>query len=378
MVACYLRQVDNKNDIHVSLVFGKSRVSPLKFVTIPRLELTAAATSVKLAAMVKEELMLRDMLQTVYWSDSKICLGYISNESRRFRVFVANRVSTIRSYLRKDQWHYVDTKLNPADHASRGITVDDHEEVQHWLNGPKFLWQDKEEWAPATRIQETPQNDPEVRNIITVHVSKVKSDDSSDCLLTKLEETITSWRKMVRVVKTMKSFIKRCRTRKESRGKFIISVEDLQSSERSIITLLQLKYLSKQLKFYQTEQVESSTKRSRKTDRLWKLDPFVGYDGILRVGGRLSNSSLPDEEKHPIILPSKSIISRKITEHYHQEINHLGRTSTLNELRQNGYWLVNSNTVVRSVIHHCQTCKILRGKLAVKKNGRSPYRTFLN
>lgn len=375
-VACYLRQVDNKNDIYVSLAFGKSRVSPLKSVTIPRLELTAAATSVKIAAMVKEELMLRDLLQTEYWSDSQICLGYISNESRRFRVFVANRVSTIRSLSRKDQWHYVATKLNPADHASRGITVDDHEAVQHWFNGPKFLWQDEEEWVPTTSVPETPQNDPEVRKIITVHVSKVKIDDTSNYLLTKLEETITSWRKMVRVVATMKSFIKRCRTKKESRGKFIISVDDLQSSERSIITVLQLKYLSKQLKFYQTEQVESSTKLSRKTDPLWKLDPFVSYDGILRVGGRLSSSSLPDEEKHPIILPSKSIISRKITEHYHIVINHLGRTSTINELRQNGYWLVKSNTVVRSIIHHCQTCKILRGKLAVQKMADLPIERF--
>ena len=73
-VACYLRQVDANNKISVSLVLGKSRVSPLKSVTIPRLELTAATSAVKIAAMVKEELKIPNLGQSVYWTDSQVCL----------------------------------------------------------------------------------------------------------------------------------------------------------------------------------------------------------------------------------------------------------------------------------------------------------------
>ena len=116
-VASYLRQVDINGRINVSMVFGKSRVAPVKSVTIPRLELTAATVSTKIGAMLKEELQLSNM-HDYYWTDSKISLGYICNDVKRFRIFVANRAAKIRAYTSKEQWQYVDTKENPADHAS--------------------------------------------------------------------------------------------------------------------------------------------------------------------------------------------------------------------------------------------------------------------
>ena len=95
-VACYLRQVDIEGRISVSLALGKSRVAPIKSVTIPRLELTAAQLSVKFGALLKEELDQR-LVKDIYWSDSKITLGYIMNDVRRFRVFVANHCPKIRA-----------------------------------------------------------------------------------------------------------------------------------------------------------------------------------------------------------------------------------------------------------------------------------------
>ena len=90
-VVCYPRKVDTNNQVSVSLVLGKSRVAPIKSITIPRLELTAAALSVKLSTLVKEELQSALCLNEVFWTDSMITLDYITNDVRRFRVFVANR-----------------------------------------------------------------------------------------------------------------------------------------------------------------------------------------------------------------------------------------------------------------------------------------------
>ena len=94
-VACYLRQVNEQKQINVSLILGKSRVSPMKPTTIPRLELTAATVSAKVAAMVKKQISI-DLVSEFYWTDSQIVLGYIQNDARRFRIFVANRVQQIR------------------------------------------------------------------------------------------------------------------------------------------------------------------------------------------------------------------------------------------------------------------------------------------
>ena len=87
---------------------GKARVTLLKPVTIPPLELTVALLSVKVSAMLGGELEY-DEITEVFYSDSQVALGYIKNEARRFHVFVANRVQQIRESTTPNQWRYVNT-----------------------------------------------------------------------------------------------------------------------------------------------------------------------------------------------------------------------------------------------------------------------------
>ena len=110
----YLRLTDDNDRIHCSLVMGKSRVTPLKPVTIPRLELTAAVVASKIGCVLRKELEYEEVKET-YWTDSKTVLGYINNDARRFHVFVGNRVQEIRDKTSPDQWNYIGTKDNPAD-----------------------------------------------------------------------------------------------------------------------------------------------------------------------------------------------------------------------------------------------------------------------
>ena len=81
----YLRLIDENARVHCSLVMDKALVAPLKIVTIPRLELTTATVSVRVATMLKEELDYEE-LHEFYYTDSKVVLGFISNESSRFQV----------------------------------------------------------------------------------------------------------------------------------------------------------------------------------------------------------------------------------------------------------------------------------------------------
>jgi len=141
----YLRIVDDKGVIYCSFILGKSRVTPLKVVSIPRLELTAAVVAVKLNCLIRNEIEY-PIHDTIYWTDSTVVLQYIRNESRRFQTFVANRVAMIHEESTPHQWRHVDTSSNPADVSSRGAKGCEVHKMELWLHGPEFLWKEDKFW----------------------------------------------------------------------------------------------------------------------------------------------------------------------------------------------------------------------------------------
>lgn len=135
----YLRLVSSSGLVHVSLVMAKSRVAPIKPATVPRLELSAAVLAVKASLVLDKEFGYTDAVHE-FWCDSKVVLGYIANSSRRFHIFVANRVGFIQSHTHVRQWRYVPSAKNIADVASRGCSAKALV-GSRWFVGPEFLWQ---------------------------------------------------------------------------------------------------------------------------------------------------------------------------------------------------------------------------------------------
>jgi hypothetical protein len=120
----YLRMIDAKEEVHCAFMMGKSRLAPLKSVTIPRLELSAAVLATKLDKAIRKEIHI-PINDSFFRTDSTYILSYISNGDKRFYTFVTNRVSTIHDASSPSQWNYVDTKSNPADDASRALEIED-------------------------------------------------------------------------------------------------------------------------------------------------------------------------------------------------------------------------------------------------------------
>ncbi len=100
----------------------------------------------------------------------------------------------------------------------------------------------------------------------------------------------------------------------------------------------------------------------RATANPFTTTPFLDKAGIMRVGGRLRKSCLDESVKHPIILPRKGKLTLMIIRWFHHSIEHSGRNMTHNELRANGYWVINGNSVIRCMISKCVRCRYLRGK----------------
>ena len=134
----YLCLTDTCGRISCRLLVSKSRVAPLKYTSIPRLELTAATISVKMSVMLKKEIQMK-ITKERFWTDSQVVLGYLRNQKKKFKIFVTNRVQMIKNNSNIDDWYYVPSKENPADIASRGGGASKLEQLSFWQDGPAFL-----------------------------------------------------------------------------------------------------------------------------------------------------------------------------------------------------------------------------------------------
>lgn len=116
----YLRVINGKGACHTGFVLGTAKLAPQAAHTIPRLELGAAVLAAELAETIINELDF-SLDAVEFYTDSRVVLGYIYNQTRCFYVYVANRVQCIRKVSSPTQWHYVSTKHNPADHATHSV-----------------------------------------------------------------------------------------------------------------------------------------------------------------------------------------------------------------------------------------------------------------
>ncbi|XP_026054611.1 uncharacterized protein LOC113040501 [Carassius auratus] len=335
----YLRLTSKEGNIHCALVIGKSRVAPIKVQTIPRLELTAAVISVAMSNMLKRELQYAD-IEEHFWTDSQVVLGYINNEARRFHTFVANRVQKIHLSTTPQQWRYVPTNENPADHASRGLNAGEIL-TSNWLTGPGFLW--KKDIPPVADIDTALTiGDPEVRQAQTL------SAQATEVSLSDRLSKLSSWSGAVQAVARL---IRRAKGDKSSSHSTVAERED---AKRIIIKDLQRNTHPEDIKL-----LSKGTQLSPGS-KLYHLDAFLDQEGVLKVGGRLCDASLPNSIKHPVIIPKDHHITKMIISQCHENVKHQGKGLTINEIRSQGYWIPGISRAVASHVHHCVTCRKLR------------------
>ena len=162
-----------------------------------------------------------------------------------------------------------------------------------------------------------------------------------------------------------------------------VQVSDLESTELAMIHTAQSKAFKDEIGTLKKTKRENGDPNSRvfaqqrkasmkRFSTLYKLDLFVDSDGILHVGGRLRRTNLTDEIKLPIILPQDSHITMLIAKHFHECASHQGKGITLNEVRSNGFWVINGSSVVASLISSCIKCQRLHGAVQEQRMSDLP------
>lgn len=141
----YINTTDSYGNCGTHLLCSKSRVAPLRSISLPRLELCAALLLAKLVDKIKAALHIS--IQECYlWTDSTIVLTCTAAPANRWKTFAANRVAEIQDLTVNYHWHHISSECNPADAISRGMLLSSLIDNTLWWTGLTWLKKHSNYW----------------------------------------------------------------------------------------------------------------------------------------------------------------------------------------------------------------------------------------
>lgn len=355
----YCRSFSPDNTSTVKLVTSKSRVAPVKIVTIPRLELCAAVLLSKLINRVVRALHVSSP-STYLWSDSTIILAWIKKDPNLLKTFVANRVATIQQLTSVEQWHYISSAQNPADLVSRGLDPSSLHHSSLWWAGPPFLSSGDLPSSDLPSVSSIEDVQSELKTTEKVVSKETEHSKFSDCknfiylnanVNTFVHDLISlsnNYYRLIRVLSYICRFLNNCRSNfPKCFG--ILEVNEIDKAEEKLLKLVQEQDFEKEIKSLKVSGAVNNDSQVK------NLFPFLDKNGILRVGGRLAHSDLEFDSKFPILLSKNHKLSYLLVEHFHRKNLHAAPQLLLYLIRQK-FWIINGRNLCKKVVHSCIVC----------------------
>ena len=176
---------------------------------------------------------------------------------------------------------------------------------------------------------------------------------------------------MVRVVALVIKFkeillskVSQCEIIRKVKSATLLNTSLLQEAKTKLVKMVQQRSFKDEFRWLKSlKNSNDLNKALDKRSKISRLDPFLDGDEVIHVGGRLENSFLNNECKHPILLPKVGKITELLIRHPHKLAAHSGRGITLNEIRSSGYWIVDAKSAIKNIIHNCVECRRHRGRL---------------
>nr|CAI5868851.1 unnamed protein product [Callosobruchus analis] len=226
------------------------------------------------------------------WSDSTIVLNWLQTPPHMFKQFVNNRVAEIQERSANFEWRHVSSGDNLADLVTRGLSPENLIKNDLWWHGPHWLKQSSTHW-PCSSIERVEV--PEQRRVLHIQLSTIDISFERFSNLLRLQR---SFAYVLRIISN-------CRNSKTPTTSYL-PVEELSNSLCSVIKISQIQ------SFYEDYSNLLNCRKLGANSKLLSLNPFLDEKGVLRVGGRLSNSEYAYDKKHTIIIDSHHQLSKLI------------------------------------------------------------------
>ena len=328
---------------HVSLVTCKTKVAPIKRLTVSRLELCGAHLLANLLHHVQEVFDIPSD-KVFAWTDSTVVLSWLVGSPRRFKTFMCNRISTIMELTSPAQWHHVSSPYNPADCASRGLFPSELLQHNLWWNGPEWLCESTIKWPNEPKLVQTPE---------PVEEKEICLNALADVHPTlPILERFSEFTHLKRVTAWVFRFVENCRVKQSNDvpNYGFLSLDELSRAERYWLQPTQAASFP--------EEIANLKKGSEVCSKgcLLSLHPFIDQQGLLRMSGRVTQSNLPYSYCHPIILPGNHTVTKLLIRMEHLRLLHAGPTLVAASLHHR-YHIIGSRRVIRSVARECVICR---------------------
>ena len=353
----YMRIVRDGGEPQVSFIASKTRVAPLKRMTVPRLELTAALLGAELSHKITREYKI-EFHEKILWTDSRNVLWWIRSKSSDHLPFIANRLGVLDEWTTPESWRWIDGRSNPADEGTRATSSIDVSPTSRWLNGPDYLRKPREMWPTQIRTEPSieEKRDLEYRPV-AVFTATVKATSVVDV------NRFSQYRRLVRATAYVMLFARLCR--RTASEKFL-NGRDIAEAEEWLVRESQRRSFRKEI-----ERIREK-KELPKDSRLLGLNAYIDEEGRLRLAGRIENApDIEHDTKRPMILDGRDRFTQLLVMHTHEDMAHSGVETVLARLRQK-FWLICPRQTVKKVIYRCLQCTLKRAKPVSAIMGQIP------
>ena len=343
------------------LLFSKFKLVPIPTKTLPTLELLAIFLAVKctltLVSNVNFHIPVKDI---TFLTDSQVALSWVlTGRIVKKNIFVSNRIKDMSvfkesfSNMNIDlKFSYIPTEHNMADIVTKPINISKFcAQKDFWMNGPVWLTQPTNNWptgqlgclpAPFRKME----CDVEIESSPLILPIAENNDNNDEINIINVKD-YSSYSKLFSV--TMKVFI--------AVNKFLSKDVVLAELKRSVFVYL-FKSMQKECFNCEIEYLSNTPLNYNNAPKVVKdLNLFLDKDGLLRSKGRISkNLTLSYDAVNPVILSDNHHLTDLIIRDSHFSCKHLGVDSTINHLRQTGFWVLHARQCAKRVLKNCILC----------------------